>query len=48
MASPLPHPYICPAYINMRTGERTADDAKLAWLDYAITSGSAYLENQRA
>ena len=48
MASPLPYPYICPPYIDMRTGEKTRDEDKLSWLNYAINSGSSYLENQRA
>ena len=42
------YPYIAPSYIDMRTGSLTPDDVKLAWLDYAITSGTSYLENQRA
>src|SRR5215469_5650017 len=48
MAAPISYPYICPSFIDMKTGERTPDDAKLSWLAYAIESGSSYLENQRA
>ncbi len=47
MAAPT-HPYICPPYINQRTAELTSDDDKLAWLDYAITQGYAFLQGQKA
>ncbi len=47
MAAPT-HPYICPPYINQRTAELTSDTDKLAWLDYAITQGYAFLQGQRA
>jgi hypothetical protein len=48
MPAPVSYPYVLAPYIDMRSGELTRDDEKLSWLAYAIQSGDAYLQNQRA